>query len=178
MNTRTTTPQASHDRAGQPRPAPISRGRGRLRAAVEQLPPETIEAIAQRVAELLREHDATTAGPQLVDAEQLARQLGLSRAWVYQHARELGAIRLGHGPKARLRFNPATAASALADPESSPRQPPTAPGPRGRPRRQPAPAAPLLPICGHRAIAGVPSRPARRKKQRGILPWHAPQPDR
>jgi hypothetical protein len=29
---------------------------------------------------------------------------GLSRGWVYKHARELGGQRMGAGPKARLRF--------------------------------------------------------------------------
>ncbi len=41
----------------------------------------------------------------LVDAIALARLLGVSRAYVYEHADELGALRLGGGPKARLRFD-------------------------------------------------------------------------
>jgi hypothetical protein len=73
---------------------------------------------------------------------------------VYQHAQELGAIRLGHGPKARLRFNPAVAAQALADQGPGSRPPAPAPQrPRGRPRRRPVPADELLPIRA-RAIAG------------------------
>ena len=142
------------------RPRRVARGSGRLRAAVEQLPPETIEAIAQRVAQLLTEHRAPTAGPQLVDADQLAGQLGLTRAWVYQHARELGAIRLGDGPKARLRFNPTTAAEALANSDRHGDSPPPRSAParsRGRPRRPPAPSGELLPIRS-RAISSR-SRP-------------------
>lgn len=41
----------------------------------------------------------------LVDAETVARYLGVERDWVYAHAAELGARRLGTGPKARLRFS-------------------------------------------------------------------------
>lgn len=41
----------------------------------------------------------------LVDAATLARYLNVERSWVYEHALELGARRLGEGPKARLRFS-------------------------------------------------------------------------
>jgi hypothetical protein len=153
-----------------PRPRRVARSSGRLRAAVEQLPPETIEAIAQRVAQLLSEHRAPTAGPQLVDAEQLAPQLGLTRAWVYQHAQELGAIRLGHGPKARLRFNPITAAEALADRDQDAELKSSgsaAKRTRGRPRRKPPSGTTLLPIRGQNAAAGVPSTAGRRSEYRG-----------
>jgi hypothetical protein len=40
----------------------------------------------------------------LVDAQTLAGYLGVGVAWVYEHAVELGARRLGSGPKARLSF--------------------------------------------------------------------------
>jgi hypothetical protein len=39
-----------------------------------------------------------------VSADVVAEYLSVDRAWVYQHATELGAHRLGNGPKARLRF--------------------------------------------------------------------------
>ena len=41
----------------------------------------------------------------LVDARTVADYLGVSVAYVYEHADELGARRLGDGPKARLRFS-------------------------------------------------------------------------
>jgi hypothetical protein len=41
----------------------------------------------------------------LVDAARLAERLGVSRDFVYAHADELGARRLGSGPRARLRFD-------------------------------------------------------------------------
>jgi hypothetical protein len=62
-----------------------------------------VEAIARRVVELLRE--AEQAGPvKLADAATLASELGVERDWIYEHAEELGAIRLG-GPRGRLRFD-------------------------------------------------------------------------
>jgi hypothetical protein len=60
-----------------------------------------IELIARRVAELVAE-----AEPQfkVVDARKLAEILGVSRSVVYANAERLGPIRLGNGPKVRLRF--------------------------------------------------------------------------
>jgi hypothetical protein len=49
----------------------------------------------------------------LVDAGTLAAELGVSRGYVYEHADELGALRLGNGPRARLRFDPLAARAAL-----------------------------------------------------------------
>ncbi len=49
--------------------------------------------------------DAAPALARLVDARKLAAYLGVGVAWVYEHAAELGARRLGSGPKARLRFS-------------------------------------------------------------------------
>ena len=88
---------------------------------------EDIEAVARRVAELLR---ATTnlTGP-LVDAAELARILGVERDWVYARAARLGAVRLGDGPKARLRFDIDRVRATLA-PAGPGRQPPTDEPPR------------------------------------------------
>jgi hypothetical protein len=65
-----------------------------------------IEAIARRVAELIAERPGEPAA-RLVDAAHVAALLGVERDWVYAHADQLGAIRLG-GPKGRLRFDLAT----------------------------------------------------------------------
>ena len=64
-----------------------------------------VEALAQRVVELLRADDRESAARRLVDAATLAAELGVERSWVYEHANELHPIRLGTGPKARLRFD-------------------------------------------------------------------------
>ena len=62
---------------------------------------ETVEAIAERVAAKLAPAQATG----LVTARVLAQRLSVSVDFVYEHAEELGVIRLGNGPKARLRFD-------------------------------------------------------------------------
>ena len=68
------------------------------------------DAIAHKVAELLATR-STTFG--FVDARELAEELGVSIDYVYAHARELGAMRLGSGPKARIRFDLDSARRAL-----------------------------------------------------------------
>jgi hypothetical protein len=99
------------------------------------LDPDDIEAVARRVAELLR--TSTSATEPLVDAAELARLLGVDRDWVYARANRLGAVRLGDGPKARLRFDfehaRATLAAAGTADQPSRDEPPRRR--RGRPRR-------------------------------------------
>jgi hypothetical protein len=72
-----------------------------------------VGAIAERVAELLRDDDAPTAH-RLVSAAEVARELDVGRQWVYEHAEQLGARRLGDGPRGRLRFDLETARAASA----------------------------------------------------------------
>lgn len=106
-----------------------------------RLDPATIDAIAERVVELLREEG--DAGAELVDAAEIARRFGVSRDWVYEHADRLGAVRLGNGPRARLRFNPAHVAEALNFP--------TPPKPRrAKPRQRRRADVELLPINNNR----------------------------
>lgn len=52
---------------------------------------------------------------QLITASQVATGLGVTRDWVYEHAGELGAIRLGSGHRPRLRFDPRLVAQAIED---------------------------------------------------------------
>jgi hypothetical protein len=153
----TLLPSDRHSNSGPPA---LASGRwARLRRAAAELTPEAIEQIAHRVAELLRQNQpghaaATSASGQLLDASQLARQLGTTRAWVYEHANELGAITLGDGPRPRLRFDPETAAQALqARRGPKPARPPAeSDEPRpGRPRRRPQSTVPLLPVYEPRA---------------------------
>jgi hypothetical protein len=84
---------------------------------------EDVNAVARRTVELLRNERARTFA--LVDARELADQLGVHVSFVYAHATELGAIRLGNGRKARIRFELDRARELL---EAGPRQG------RGRPR--------------------------------------------
>jgi hypothetical protein len=122
----------------------------RVRRAAADLTPDVIEQIAHRVAELLRDHDPVgahpTGAPVLMDAAQLARYLGLTRAWIYQHADELGAVRIGSGPRARLRFDLRTATAALSKAKDDlAERPPRNAGAR-RPQRQLFDTVALLPV--------------------------------
>jgi hypothetical protein len=65
--------------------------------------------------------------------KELARLLGVSRAAVYQHARELGAIRIGAGERGRLLFDPAVAMRATYS-RASPEAPKADKTRAGRPR--------------------------------------------
>jgi hypothetical protein len=64
---------------------------------------ERLDLIADAVAERLRVE--SPGEDHLLDAAAVARRFGVSRDWVYLHADELGAMRLGEGSKARLRFD-------------------------------------------------------------------------
>lgn len=76
-----------------------------------KLDAETIDAIARRVVELLERHGLQRR--ELVDAAELARRFSIERSWVYSHAIELGAVKLGSGTKRRVRFDPQIAAKVL-----------------------------------------------------------------
>jgi hypothetical protein len=125
------------------------------------LGPRTVEQIAQRVAQLLRQDQLRApaapapAPASLLTVKELARHLKLNPAWVYEHATELGAIRTGNGPKARMRFDLRTATEALKQHRQGTPAPSTP-----RPERTPArpepyrPDAPLLEIRG-REVRGL-----------------------
>jgi hypothetical protein len=106
------------------------------------------EAVATRVlAQLRAEPAAPPSEPAgLVDAATLARALGVSTGYVYSRSAELGARRLGNGPRARLRFNLERAVEAHASAPGC--TPPAAPqAAKPRPRRAASSGA-LLPIRG------------------------------
>jgi hypothetical protein len=69
--------------------------------------PEVIDAIARRVLELGSEARSSRPAetPDLLTVADVARRLSVSTSWVYAHKRDLGVLRLGDGPKARLRFD-------------------------------------------------------------------------
>lgn len=86
---------------------------------------EDIEAIAERAAHhVVQLLERPSPGAyQLLDPKELAAALNVSLDYVYAHAAHLGAMRLGDGPKARLRFDLQTAQRAMR----VRKQPPTAP---------------------------------------------------
>jgi hypothetical protein len=112
---------------------------------IVRLDADCIDAIAKRVADILRSESLPTR-ERLVTATDVAARFGVSRTWVYDNAERLGAIRLGTGSRARLRFDPKRV-SELLQAEPDPREPPA--------RRSPAAAtrwidkADLIPIRGH-----------------------------
>ena len=74
-----------------------------------------VDAVARRVVELLREEGAVSReGPRLLTVAAVSEEFGVSTDWVYANAGRLGAIRLGSGPRARLRFERATIAERIA----------------------------------------------------------------
>ena len=120
----------------------------------------TLDLLAERVAEKVIERlgvfiddrqpatpslgcVGSCAPPGLVDAAEIAQRFGCSRDWVYAHADELGAIRLGDGDKPRLRFDPEVVHERLAA-RPHPATTPT----RTRPRPRATASIELLPIRG------------------------------
>jgi len=96
-----------------------------------------IDPIARRVVEVLHEQGLVQPRPKAnawLDAAELAAQLGVTRTWVYQHADELGARRIGNGPRPRLRFpapnpdGPDNGSGAGRDRPGPNRPPPRQPG--------------------------------------------------
>jgi hypothetical protein len=95
---------------------------------------QLVDAIARRVVELLEGSRARadaarpTTDPEgaCLTVSQVAARYRVSRSWVYAHQRELGAMRLGDGPRARLRFDPKVVADAITafDHSQRPAEPP------------------------------------------------------
>lgn len=108
------------------------------------LDPASIDAVARRVVELLREETTRrTGGTDLISPAEVAQMLGVSRDYVYRHHAELGAVRVGAGSRPRLRFDPAVVTERLAG-ESQSHTPQRSPSRRRRPRQE----HDLLPIRG------------------------------
>jgi hypothetical protein len=83
-----------------------------------RLAPEAIDAIARRLAELLRDGEAQRPKAGLISAEEVSERWGMSRRWVYKHAERLGARRIGTGRRPRLRFDPDEVAERLGEPQT------------------------------------------------------------
>ncbi|HEX7298917.1 MAG TPA: hypothetical protein VF257_07900 [Solirubrobacteraceae bacterium] len=80
-----------------------------------RLAPESVEAVARRLAELLAGHPKASVPRRLLTAAEVSDWWGVERSWVYAHADELGARRLGAGQRPRLRFDPDEVAERLGD---------------------------------------------------------------
>jgi hypothetical protein len=85
---------------------------------------------------------STAPTDRLLTAKDIAERFNVDRGWVYAHAHELGAIRIGNGSRPRLRFDPAIVAQhQLAR---------RAPAWERRRTSAPTTTAPLLPITPSR----------------------------
>lgn len=72
------------------------------------------ERVAGRVVELVRDElGVRPPTREWIDAKEVARRWGFSRAWVYAHAGQLGAVPTGDGPRPRLRFDAERVAEAV-----------------------------------------------------------------
>jgi hypothetical protein len=98
-----------------------------------RLDPADIEAIAELVVERLAEHETRPARIGLATAGEVAERYGVSVSWVYANKARLGAVVLGDGPKARLRFDLERVVKALGTRDERPSERPRRR--RGRPRK-------------------------------------------
>lgn len=134
-------------------------------AASLELSETAIEALAQRVVELLTKTEVSAVNREsLVDAAAVATRYSVEPAWVYAHAEELGAIKLGTGAKPRLRFDLEKVARALASCSSDrgsqpPESPAAKPRSRQRPGQETGTKRDLLPIRGVKTPKSAPTRP-------------------
>ena len=69
-----------------------------------------IQAIGRAVVDALVErglvvYAAPSPSARVLNVSEVALLLGRSAAWVYEHSAELGAIRMGSGPRARIGFD-------------------------------------------------------------------------
>jgi hypothetical protein len=126
---------------------------GAVSQALDRHLPGFAEDLADRLA---ASHPNGSTEPEWIDAAEVARRYSVSRDYVYEHAEKLGVERMGDGPKARLRFNPAKVADALA-PRPHPLTEPERPKPRPRRgkidpsvRTETLSEVELLPIRGER----------------------------
>lgn len=108
-----------------------------------------VRAMAEAIADVLAERGLVVyAGPsasaRVLSAREVSKLLGRSAPWVYAHATELGAIRMGNGPKARIGFDLANIEQWKRDNQISPPQPRNAPNRRRRPSTV-SPATNLIP---------------------------------
>lgn len=95
--------------------------RARLRVVDDEW---LLDTLADRLADRLAARLSAVESPALVDAREVAQLTGKTRRWVYDHARELGAVPLGTGPRPRLGFPPDVIAQLKAAPRPAASTPP------------------------------------------------------
>lgn len=106
---------------------------------VTTLTPDDLDAIADRIADRLRDDRFT----RLLDTEEVAARLKVRPDWVREHAAELGGMRVGDNERGHLRFDWRGVAAAM-DRRQLTQAAPAARRSGGRPAG--APGVDLLPI--------------------------------
>ncbi len=132
-----------------------------IEAIADALAPRIAEALAAgrdgmqpgTTGRLPRERGSSS---RLVTAAEVAAMLSVTRDTVYAHAAELGVLRIGDGPRPRLRFDLDRAVAAWARHDVRAGSQPIASRAtggtrRGRTRRSIGTDVPLLPIRGREA---------------------------
>lgn len=132
-----------------------------------RLAPESIEALARRLAELLAAERRPPSRQRHLTAAEVSEWWGVDRAWVYAHADELGAKRLGAGKRPRLRFDAAEVASRIDD-----LAPPREPDRGGFPASSAAPGSGSLEPPSRAMVAARRKRAGRRGAVAGQAPKH------
>jgi hypothetical protein len=107
-----------------------------IAALADQIADRLARRLGPQLTRLIAPTD-TSPAPELWTARRVASHYGVGVSFVYQHADELGCIRLGGGSCARLRFDPETVQARWAQvggalPADRPRRR------RSKPRRRPA----------------------------------------
>jgi len=92
-------------------------------------------------------------------AAEVAQRFGVHRGWVYAHAADLGVVRLGAGPRAPLRFDPATVAAYLLHGQDG--------------GRAPAPAASVRETVSRVPLLPIRHEPSRRRWRSRATPGEA-----
>lgn len=122
------------------------------RQTLDVLADAVADRILERLGALLEARDEVEKVPvqerpadqeRWLTATEVAARFSVDRGWIYEHADELGAIRLGDGERPRLRFSVERVADALV-----PRPSPVTAPRRREPKR--STTADLLPIRGER----------------------------
>ena len=72
------------------------------------------DLVAERVLTGLAEGRRPDEEERLLTAAEVGRRFGVSPEWVRENAGRLGALRLGDGPRPRLRFDPERVAEELS----------------------------------------------------------------
>ena len=76
-------------------------------AVIDEIADRLSDAIVERVVEAIRAEGLIPQGRTTMswlDTKEVAERLGVELEWGYEHAEELGASRIGTGPRPRLRF--------------------------------------------------------------------------